>query len=273
MKKKTKERNFKKVSIICIIALLVSLSTQFITCWNFDGITENIETGETRVVKMDMSLASYVWFPMSDEGGEFTKYVADPSLRYVEKYTSLMLYEEEVKAITDALVEKQLISAPVEEKEKKVYKDAYSTYYGTLIEVKEHHVDLFDKKSNTVMSKLDPNGMVVTAYNKFVADITDEFSYNAYINKLVIFPAILFIGALAAIAYILLVSIKKKQNLLAPSIFTLIIGVLNIVNLFVLPLFLLTTVKTFIVLGVIYVLVTLVGLIALIGDAKALKAE
>ena len=282
MKKKTRTRNLKKISIICIIAILLSFATQFVNCWNFTGLTENIETGERRVANMDISLASYVWSPMSEKSVQFTKYVADPSLRYTEKFTSERLREKKLNEITDTLVAAEVID-PVEEesdntpsgRKQEEVNDAFSTYYGVLIEITDYKTNIFDKKfNNTYMSTLGPNHKRVDSYNKYVEGIAEEDPtlYNKYINKVALLPVILFVGAIAGILLIFFFTINKKKLTLAPGIFALVIGLLNIVNLLTLPLFLLVPVKTLTIFGVIYAITTLVGLITLLGDIKEKKA-
>lgn len=283
MKKKTRTRNLKKISIICIIAILLSLLTQFVNCWNFTGITENIETGEKRVANMDMSLASYVWFPISEEGLQFRNYVANPALRYTEEFTSERYKEKELTEIKDALIAAEIMDEPKEysgsekldgRKHEKVI-DPYSTYYGALIEITDYKTDIFDKEfNNTYMSTLGPDHKLVKNYNETVKGIDeDELIYNSFINKIVVFPAILFIGAIAGIFVILLITLKKKKLLLAPGIIALAVGLLNIINLVTLPLFLLASVKSLVIFGVIYGITTLVGLTTLLGDIKAIKAS
>lgn len=282
MKKKTRTRTLKKVCIICIIAILLSLATQFVNCWHFTGITKNIETNEHRVANMDMSLVSYTWFPISEEGLEFRKYVANPALRYSEEFNSERFSSKKLTQIKDALLEKELLkekkstgSQKVDGRVKEEVKDAKSTYYGVLLEIKEYNTNIFDKRFNdTYMAKLGEDHKLVKSYNETVKGIDeqDEIAYNKFINKIVILPAISFIVALAGILVILLLTLKKKKLLLAPGIITIVVGLLNIVNLLTMPLFLLASVKTLIIFGVVYAITTIVGVTTLIGDLKAKKA-
>lgn len=281
MKKKTHTRNIKKISIICIIAILLSLATQFISCWNFTGLTENIETGEKRVADMDMSLASCVWFPISEEGIQFRNYVANPALRYTENFTSERFREKDFAEIKDTLMAAELIDEPKETGSKKIdgrkheeVIDPYSTYYGVLIEITDYKTDIFNKEfNNTLMASLGAESAAVKNYNELVKDIDkDELLYNKFINKIVLFPVILFIGAIAGIFVILLITLKKKKLLMAPGIIALAVGLLNIVNLLTLPLFLLVSIKTLVIFGILYLITTLVGLSTLLGDIKAKKA-
>ncbi len=282
MKKKTRERNMKKISIICIVAIVVALATLFVNCWSFTGVTENLTTGEKRVAEMEMSLASYVWFPTSEAGFEFTKYVNNPALRYKEEVTTMKLTSKKIEDITNTLVEAEIIKAPKEKKNTEVKEiqeinNPFTTYNGVLVEITDYSTNAFDKRYNdTLMAELGPKSKIVEKYNEYVKDIAaydfkDEVYYK-YINKVILFPAILFVAAIAGILVILLFTLKKKKFPLAPSISALAFGLLNIINLVTCPLFLLASVKTLTVFGAIYVIVTLIGLINLIIDAKALKA-
>ena len=284
MKKKTRERNMKKVSIICLIAILATLLTQFVTCWNFQGITENLATGEKRVANMKMSLASYIWFPNSEASYEFTKIVENPALRYSEEVTSLKLTKSKLEEIEPALIEAKVLPEKQAGNDQSFEKalgkasDPYTTYGGAIVKITEYNTDLFDKKSNnTLMAKLGPDHMLVKRYNKYVTPgisayefINDD--YYAYINKVVLLPAILFFGAIAGIVVTLWLTLKKKRAPLAPSIFALALGLLSLINLVTLPLFLLASAKILAIFAVVYGVVALIGLINLIIDAKALKA-
>ncbi len=284
MKKKTRERNMKKVSIICLIAILVTLLTQFVSCWNFQGITENLATGEKRVVDMKMSLASYVWFPNSEASYEFTKIVENPALRYFEEVTSLKLSESKLEEIEPALKDANVLSEKQAGNDQTFGKileevnDPYTTYGGTIVKITEYNTDVFDKKNNdTLMAKLGSDHMLVKRYNEYITPgiVSYDFindDYYAYINKIVLLPAILFFGAIAGIVVTLWLTLKNKKAPLAPSIFALALGLLNLINLITLPLFLLASAKTLTIFAVIYGVVALIGLINLIIDAKALKA-
>jgi len=88
MKKSEIKKSTKVISLICIIAILLTLSCQFMASWSFSGVIENEDTGE-RYAKddLEMSLASYVWFPYEQESKAFEDYLKDPSLRYSQIVT------------------------------------------------------------------------------------------------------------------------------------------------------------------------------------------
>ena len=113
MKKKEFRAGNKVVSILCIIAIVVTIILQFVPYWSYTGIIENKEISEERAVEMESSIAGYCWLPNSETSNAFEDYVKDPTTFYAEEVETVEYDEEELAAVMGAVA--ALDEEPIDE--------------------------------------------------------------------------------------------------------------------------------------------------------------
>ncbi len=241
MKKKELRNGNKIVSILCVVAMLITVICQFVPYWSYTGIAVNKEISEERAQEMTSSIAGYCWIPNSTESDALEEYVKDPTKYYAEDVETVEYDEEELEAVKGAVaaLEEEPVDDEAAEDTEAATDDAAATENTeeaaedeeTAEEPAEEEAVPADE-GEVVVTK----GMLVTIkqYTKAAEDITeiDKLAKQEYgtldktelVNTLTFMPVIALILAILGI----LIALFKFKNAYIPAIATIIVGAYNL---------------------------------------------
>ncbi len=247
MKKKELRNGSKIVSIVCVVAMLITVICQFVPYWSYTGIAENKEISEERAQEMTSSIAGYCWIPNSNESDALEEYVKDPTKYYAEEVETVEYDEEELEAVKGAVaaLEEEPVDDEAAEDTDSADADAAATENTEeAAEGEEATEEAAEEPAEEEAVPADGGDVVVTKgmlvtikqYTKAAEDITevDKLAKKEYgtldktklVNTLTFMPVIALVLSLLGI----LLAIYKFKKVYIPALATIIVGAYNLMT-------------------------------------------